>query len=144
MPANSLCCVSQDACVDLGTITNKQRQSCLQFLCLSLAGGLNGSLGVGCSQPNCGTLNTAVSSTIPGAKCLNGLDPVSGFSDGLSYCCPGADECIAHGQSAILGPTSGLTVPVCLKGSPDTVELCRRENDNLLPTIQVNRAGATA
>jgi len=28
---------------------------------------------------------------------------------------------------------------VCLKGTPDSVELCRRENDNLLPTIQFFR-----
>lgn len=69
----------------------------------------------------------------------NGLQAVSGFTDGRSYCCPEADECLAHGQSDNLGLNPGLTVPVCLKGSPATVELCRRENDNLLPTIQVDQ-----
>jgi hypothetical protein len=101
------------------------------------AGGPNGSLGVGCNSETCCDLGTALVS-LPTATCPNGLPPVSGFTDRKSYCCPAADECIAHGQADNLGPGAGKTVPVCLKGSPDTVELCRRENDNLLPTIQVS------
>jgi hypothetical protein len=104
---------------------------------LCCAGGPNGSLGVGCNSETCGQQGTAIPSAIT-AICPNNLPAVSGFTDGLSYCCPAADECIAHGQSDNAGPTPGLTVPVCLKGSPATVELCRRENDNLLPTIQVS------
>lgn len=99
-------------------------------------GGPNGSIGVGCETNNCGRQGTAIP-VASNATCPNGDPAVSGFSNGLSYCCPGAHECLAHGQSSNSGPTPGLTVPVCLNGSQATVELCRRENDNLLPTIQV-------
>jgi hypothetical protein len=113
---------------------------CLPY-CTSanLTGGPNGSLGVGCATNTCGAQGTALP-VAADATCLNGDPAVSGFSDGLSYCCPAADECLAHGQSDNNDPDPakrGLTVPVCLKGSRATVELCRRENDNLLPTIQV-------
>uniref|UniRef100_A0A383VUW9 Plant heme peroxidase family profile domain-containing protein n=1 Tax=Tetradesmus obliquus TaxID=3088 RepID=A0A383VUW9_TETOB len=106
-------------------------------------GGPNGSLGVGCPRNPCGT--QTANSTINGVNvtidttCPNGAPSVTGFTDGKAYCCPNADECIAHGQSANAGPTPGRTVPVCLKGSAATVELCRRENDNLHPTIQFLR-----
>lgn len=69
--------------------------------------------------------------------CGNGDAPAGSFSNGLSYCCP-VGMCLAHGQSSNTGPTPGQTVPLCLDGSAATVELCRRENDNLLPTIQVS------
>lgn len=73
--------------------------------------------------------------TDPSLTCANGGKPVDGFSDGNSYCCPGQNECIAHGQDFV----KGFVVPVCLTGLPSSVELCRRENDNLLPVIQVGR-----
>jgi len=45
----------------------------------------------------------------------------------------------SQAQGANNGPTRGLVVPGCLDGSADTVELCRRENDGLVPTIQFFR-----
>ncbi|WIA34647.1 hypothetical protein OEZ86_012963 [Tetradesmus obliquus] len=121
---------------DAGTFIKKPSQG-------GPKGGPNGSLGVGCPRNPCGT-QTAVSvlnsvNVTAATTCPNGAPSVSGFSDGKTYCCPNADECIAHGQSSNSGSTPGRTVPVCLKGSAATVELCRRENDNLHPTIQFLR-----
>ena len=101
-------------------------------------GGPNGSLGVGCPNNNCGSTTAPVNVTA-GTVCANGAAAVGGFSDGRSYCCPAATECIAHGQSSNTGPTPGRVVPVCLTGSAATVELCRRENDGLLSMVQVSR-----
>lgn len=107
-------------------------------------GGPNGSLGVGCPNNNCGVQAGAAlgpQPVTPGTlACANSAPPVSGFSDGKSYCCPNADQCIAKGQSSNSGPTPGLTIPVCLSGSQATVELCRRENDGLLSSITFFRS----
>ncbi len=79
-------------------------------------GGPNGSLGVGCPSNNCGVQAGAAlgpQPVTPGTlACANSAPPVSGFSDGKSYCCPNADQCIAKGQSSNSGPTPGLTIPV--------------------------------
>lgn len=128
-----------------GAVLHLASSVCLPLFCccldlLLLTGGPNGSLGVGCNSNPCGDLGVAVPVT-PTATCSNLEKAVSGFSDGLSYCCPEATQCVAHGQSANSGPDPGETVPVCLTGHPTTVELCRRENDNLLPTIQVRHKG---
>jgi hypothetical protein len=101
-------------------------------------GGPNGSLGVGCSTSNCGNTTAAVS-VAAGTVCANGAAAVGGFSDEKFYCCPAATQCIAHGQGSNAGATAGRVVPVCLAGSANTVELCRRENDGLLTLIQVRK-----
>lgn len=99
-------------------------------------GGPNGSLAVGCSSNTCGNATAATATTEP--TCADGTPSVGGFSDGKLYCCP-VGSCVSLGQSSNSGSTPGLVVPVCLQGSASTVELCRRENDNLLPTIQFFR-----
>jgi hypothetical protein len=102
-------------------------------------GGPNGSLGVGCSNSTCAKLDIATPAAV-GAICLNGAPSVGGFTDGLNYCCPQPTQCVVQAQSASSGsPGPGLVVPGCLDGSADTVELCRRENDGLVSTIQFFR-----
>jgi hypothetical protein len=101
-------------------------------------GGPNGSLGVGCSNRTCIALRTATPAAV-GEICPNGVPSAGGFTDGLNYCCPQPTQCIVLAQSGNNGPLPGLVVPGCLDGSPDTVELCRRENDGLAPTIQFYR-----
>eukprot|EP00775_Hariotina_reticulata_P002170 gene2170-2489_t len=101
-------------------------------------GGPNGSLGVGCPNNTCATLNIATPAAV-GDICPNGAPSVGGFTDGLNYCCPQPTQCVALAQSANNGATPGLVVPGCLTGSPNSVELCRRENDGLVPTIQFFR-----
>ena len=96
-------------------------------------GGPNGSIGVGCPAEPCGDKGTPVAQE-PGTACANGDMAAGGFTDMKSYCCPARGECIAHSQDK----ASGATVPVCLEGSRVTVELCRRENDGLLPTVEAS------
>jgi hypothetical protein len=101
-------------------------------------GGPNGSLGVGCPNNTCATLNIATPAAV-GEICPNGAPSVGGFTDGLNYCCPQPTQCVALAQGSNTGSNRGMVVPGCLDGSSDTVELCRRENDNLVPTIQFFR-----
>jgi len=106
-------------------------------------GGPNGSLGAGCPNKDCGKPPPVGVSPDPflsanGTNCSDGYPSRSGFSDGNFYCCP-AGYCVAHGQTANGNSQSGKLIPQCLVGSRDTNELCRPENDSLMPTIQFFR-----
>jgi len=104
-------------------------------------GGPNGSLAAGCTSNTCGQTAAGFPAAVPAAPtdtCPDGYPSRSGFTDGGNFCCP-AGFCVSHGQSANGTPNQGKLVALCLPGNRDTNELCRPENDSLLPTIQFFR-----
>jgi len=102
----------------------------------SKRGGPNGSLAASCLTNTCGL--AIATAAAPTDTCPDGYPSRSGFSDGGHFCCP-AGFCVAHGQTTNGTPQQGKVIPMCLAGDQATNELCRQENDSLMPTMQFYR-----
>lgn len=110
---------------DAGTFDHKKQ-----------TGGLNGSIGAKCEKEDCFNETSLYIAEDKYATCPNGVAPVGNFFpyNGSVFCCDSAYQCISKYANE-----EGETIPVCVDGSPETNEMCRPENDGLLPTLDFFR-----